>query len=262
MTTSKSHVDWEKLIAGPLVEKWRKLYPDTLPESEAYKAGRKAVRSCADELVAHLRESGICEFIEKAIAIRDSVDVDDSNCIAFDAAKVKLLGGGRMMAIEELDDIAEELADKLGIYSEERSQWVAEFKQRIRECMEIERRLAAKVPDSVFPAPAWEMQLREWLWIAHGHGFGYGDDGEMQCSQCREWDYKRAPLDVLVPQALEANREANLKRLAAAAPPAESATPEAEAMDVWAGVESPTQKALRVASAKGRAPKLEEGVRR
>jgi hypothetical protein len=34
--------------------------------------------------------------------------------------------------IEELDDIAEELADKLGIYGEERSHWTGEFERRIR----------------------------------------------------------------------------------------------------------------------------------
>ena len=34
--------------------------------------------------------------------------------------------------IEELDDIAEELADKLGIYGEERSHWTSEFQRRIR----------------------------------------------------------------------------------------------------------------------------------
>ena len=34
--------------------------------------------------------------------------------------------------IEELEDIAEELADKLSIYGEERSHWVSEFQRRIR----------------------------------------------------------------------------------------------------------------------------------
>lgn len=34
--------------------------------------------------------------------------------------------------IEELEDIAEELADKLGVYGEERSHWVSEFQRRIR----------------------------------------------------------------------------------------------------------------------------------
>ena len=36
------------------------------------------------------------------------------------------------MAIEELDDVAEEMASKLGIYGEERSVWVSNFCIRIR----------------------------------------------------------------------------------------------------------------------------------
>ena len=46
------------------------------------------------------------------------------------------------MAIEEPDDIAEDLADKLGIYSEERQHWTYEFKQRVRKAVEVEQRLA------------------------------------------------------------------------------------------------------------------------
>lgn len=46
------------------------------------------------------------------------------------------------MAIEELDDIAEDLADKLGIYSEERQHWTYEFKQRVRRAIETEQALA------------------------------------------------------------------------------------------------------------------------
>jgi len=48
---------------------------------------------------------------------------------------------------------------------------------------------------------AIEMRIREYLWLTHGHGLGYGDDGEMQCSRCEHWDYKRTPLDILVEQA-------------------------------------------------------------
>lgn len=44
------------------------------------------------------------------------------------------------MALEELDDIAEDLADKLGIYGEERSHWTFEFKQRVRAAVELERK--------------------------------------------------------------------------------------------------------------------------
>jgi hypothetical protein len=45
------------------------------------------------------------------------------------------------MAIEELDDIAEDLADKLGIYGEKRSHWVYEFKNRVRAAINVERLL-------------------------------------------------------------------------------------------------------------------------
>lgn len=48
---------------------------------------------------------------------------------------------GGAMEIEELDDIAEELADKLGIYGEERSLWVANFKRRVRETVKLEARI-------------------------------------------------------------------------------------------------------------------------
>jgi hypothetical protein len=33
-----------------VIEKWRKLYPATMPESAHYQGGRKAIRYCADEL--------------------------------------------------------------------------------------------------------------------------------------------------------------------------------------------------------------------
>ena len=46
------------------------------------------------------------------------------------------------MALEELDDIVEELADKLGIYgAETRSYWVSELIHRIREAIKLEEKL-------------------------------------------------------------------------------------------------------------------------
>lgn len=48
------------------------------------------------------------------------------------------------MAIEELDDIAEELADRLGLYSEKRMAWVPEFKRRVRNAVNLENRLRAE----------------------------------------------------------------------------------------------------------------------
>jgi hypothetical protein len=48
------------------------------------------------------------------------------------------------MALEELDDIAEDLADKLGIYGEERSYWVSEFMQRVRRAIEVEKKLGER----------------------------------------------------------------------------------------------------------------------
>jgi hypothetical protein len=41
------------------------------------------------------------------------------------------------MALEELDDIAEEMASKLGIYGEERSYWVSEFTSRVRKAFKL-----------------------------------------------------------------------------------------------------------------------------
>ena len=43
-----------------------------------------------------------------------------------------------------------------------------------------------------------ESEFRRIMWLSHGHHDIYGDDGEMQCGECRQygcWDYKRAPLD-------------------------------------------------------------------
>jgi hypothetical protein len=44
-------------------------------------------------------------------------------------------------------------------------------------------------------------RLREFLCFSHGHAGQYGDDGELQCGQCAAfgaWDYRRAPLAVLL----------------------------------------------------------------
>jgi hypothetical protein len=39
-------------------------------------------------------------------------------------------------------------------------------------------------------------QLRVTLWASHGHDGKYGDDGELQCNQCRT-DFKREPASVI-----------------------------------------------------------------
>lgn len=46
------------------------------------------------------------------------------------------------MAIETLDDIAEEMADRIGIYSQPRSEFVSEFKERVRDAVGVERALS------------------------------------------------------------------------------------------------------------------------
>lgn len=46
-----------------------------------------------------------------------------------------------------------------------------------------------------------DLKYRRMLWLNHGHQGLYGDDGEMQCAQCRpHWDYKRMPLEQLEAQ--------------------------------------------------------------
>ena len=43
--------------------------------------------------------------------------------------------------------------------------------------------------------------VRLHLWSIHGHDSRYGDDGEMQCFQCRQYgasDYKRDPIEKLI----------------------------------------------------------------
>lgn len=56
-------------------------------------------------------------------------------------------------------------------------------------------------------AVADALEARRFLWLHHGHDQRYSDDGEMQCGQCKPWDYKRAPLSDLVKAAVEAIRE-------------------------------------------------------
>lgn len=53
------------------------------------------------------------------------------------------------MAIEDLDDIAEEMADKLGIYGEERSHWVSAFKERIQNALDVQRKLRPDVRHTI-----------------------------------------------------------------------------------------------------------------
>jgi hypothetical protein len=69
------------------------------------------------------------------------------------------------------------------------------------------------------PAPTpseVEMKYRTELWVNHGHDGIYGDDGEMQCSRCRPWDYKRAPLA----EVEAAAEKARMERIARSFPPA------------------------------------------
>ena len=40
------------------------------------------------------------------------------------------------------------------------------------------------------------LSLRRLLWLYHGHQGLYGDDGEMQCAQCR-LDYKRDDIETI-----------------------------------------------------------------
>lgn len=53
------------------------------------------------------------------------------------------------------------------------------------------------------PIGLMETQLRKSLFLHHGHLDLYGDDGEMQCLKCPHGDYRRAPIDVLINQALD-----------------------------------------------------------
>ena len=67
-----------------------------------------------------------------------------------------------------------------------------------------------------------ERKYRALLWRGHGHDGAalYGDDGEMQCHQCRQWDYRRAPLKELEQQVFDAKiaRLAEVERAARKAP--------------------------------------------
>lgn len=49
----------------------------------------------------------------------------------------------------------------------------------------------------------FEEKYRYQLWRNHGHGgiSLYGDDGEMQCHECKQWDYKRGNLEELEHQS-------------------------------------------------------------
>ncbi len=57
-----------------------------------------------------------------------------------------------------------------------------------------------------------ELLIRSFLWQGHGHEGIYGDDGEMQCGECRR-DYKRDSLHECVESARVASLEEGLKRL-------------------------------------------------
>lgn len=57
---------------------------------------------------------------------------------------------------------------------------------------------------------SFEMEIRQRLWMGHGHTGMYGDDGEMQCSECRKYaDYKRDPLAKLREQVAILNTPAH-----------------------------------------------------
>lgn len=58
-----------------------------------------------------------------------------------------------------------------------------------------------------------EKALRMFLWLNHGHTGQYGDDGEMQCCQCKIWDYKRSPISALIMQAVKTLEEVNIKKM-------------------------------------------------
>ncbi len=91
--------DWEKLLAGPLVEKWRKVaheWPDKTPTGKAFSQG---LLSAANQLLAHLRESGLVELLEAGQAMWDKVDSygelgRTKEWEDWLAAKAKLLGKG------------------------------------------------------------------------------------------------------------------------------------------------------------------------
>jgi len=48
---------------------------------------------------------------------------------------------------------------------------------------------------------------RKFIWLNHGHKGMYGDDGEMQCAECRNkygfWDWKRVDIDELQQKLME-----------------------------------------------------------
>ena len=54
-----------------------------------------------------------------------------------------------------------------------------------------------------------ELRYRRLMWLSHGHAGLYGDDGEMQCGQCKPtWDYRNDPLEEVEEQYKEARRAA------------------------------------------------------
>lgn len=64
-------------------------------------------------------------------------------------------------------------------------------------CGDLWELLHKPQPDSS-SIPEIELELRRMMWLGHGHTGMYGDDGEMQCMECRPFgvvDYKREPLD-------------------------------------------------------------------
>lgn len=69
---------------------------------------------------------------------------------------------------------------------------------------DVARSMMVDLIDDVEELEAHDLAARKALWLGHGHTIGlYGDDGEMQCAECRPAvDYKRAPLEDLVVAAL------------------------------------------------------------
>ena len=50
------------------------------------------------------------------------------------------------------------------------------------------------------------IKLREILWLFHGHSGLYGDDGEMQCGECR-LDYRRDSIETIEKRLAEMGLE-------------------------------------------------------
>lgn len=75
--------------------------------------------------------------------------------------------------------------------------------------MECGRCAAAKLAPSAALEEMRETErdLRQLLWLSHGCSMLYGDDGEMQCQECRV-DFKRASID----RISEALRQRGIRR--------------------------------------------------